>query len=666
MGPEDGAVGPLDGEDRFRRVRRGGPLAQAAAAPLAARRPEADRLSHWLRGPRPFAIALVGGLGCGTTRLLDELVERAGRIGRRGRGPAWLAGRLPAGADTPPSALAAVRRPRCIVVDEADRRPGRLRSLLPVLRDSASAQAPVRLVLHLRAAGPARPELLRGAGERAVRLLEDEPLVLSLARAPLSVVERQRLLRGALAAFAAGAAGARDGRAPRAGQGLGARPLHLVIAPGRRAAGRAAPTDPESALRALMAWADPEAAAAGAESALLRAVACASLTDAAGSAEAVELLRSATGRAPLRAEGLDERVRRLFPAGRGELHWGDPAPRSLALRLANTLRERSELLARALDPRRPTSLLLRPLARCADLLLLDRDPDHPWLEPLAAALPDLSRLAAEEALRPGPARLAEHLACLLAAAADRLPEAALGAARQALHATAGAPLGPALTPLLLVLERDPAPPSSPRGRREARGRDARRARRREDPAPERALEWMARGRPERARLLLHAQLAAPSAPDGDPRELSRRAGLHQLLARAYALSGRAEEAVEQLRREIALRRIADRADGIGCSHFLCEALAELAGILAALGRRDEASRALERAVEATALLARRGDPQARRELPRLLRLRAASKGAREEGAAEPSPPRPLRRGELPRAGSGGARGIRPASPAATG
>ncbi len=173
--------------------------ARADVVPYSAREGLLDELEDWLDVTDPFAACLIGGRGgCGKTRLAVELCKRATTRD-------WLSGLLRGGID--PAALEeliAVPTARLVIVDYAESRPEQLELLLPLLKDRASAEHPVRVLLLVRA-GPRRTEdwteALRGQSEWLDAVV-DECDTRVLEDMPLDSSERQALFNAAAGAFA--------------------------------------------------------------------------------------------------------------------------------------------------------------------------------------------------------------------------------------------------------------------------------------------------------------------------------------------------------------------------------------------------------------------------------------------------------------------------------
>jgi hypothetical protein len=205
--------------------------ARSGVVPFTARADLAGELEGWLTAGEPFYGLVVGGRGgSGKTRLAVELCERA-------RNKGWeLSGLLTRIADQGAlDALTGTQLPRLVVVDYAETRAEQLEILLPELAASATREAPVRVLMLIRASQQgtdnwttklsSRSDWLDALlGECDTRTLEDEPL---------DSGERERLFARASEAFAKRADLSPRPAAPNAsllsGEAFGT-PLMVVVA----------------------------------------------------------------------------------------------------------------------------------------------------------------------------------------------------------------------------------------------------------------------------------------------------------------------------------------------------------------------------------------------------------------------------------------------------
>ena len=155
-------------------------------------------LSAWMTAPEPFAVYLVGGRGgSGKTRLGVQLcVEAAQRQ--------WLCGLLSRTTDIAQlEVLASTATPRLVVIDYAESRSEQLELVLPLLRQQAKLESPVRVLLLVRSA-PRRSddwaEPLRGRGDCLDAVLDDVQVRVLDRMAP-TPEERKALFGSAAAAF---------------------------------------------------------------------------------------------------------------------------------------------------------------------------------------------------------------------------------------------------------------------------------------------------------------------------------------------------------------------------------------------------------------------------------------------------------------------------------
>ena len=104
-----------------------------------------ERLTKWVDAEVAYSALIVSGRGgSGKTRLAVEECRRLGAIG-------WVTGFLVPSADRPSlEELAHVDNPRLVVADYAETQLDLLADLIPLLRDAASSDHPVRLLLLMR------------------------------------------------------------------------------------------------------------------------------------------------------------------------------------------------------------------------------------------------------------------------------------------------------------------------------------------------------------------------------------------------------------------------------------------------------------------------------------------------------------------------------------
>lgn len=173
--------------------------ARSGVLPFAARRGLRQELIEWLKSDAPFAGAVIGGSGgTGKTRLAVELCDWAEE-------EEWLSGILAPIEDLGSlEALANAEIPRLIAVDYAESRANQLNELLPLLASKAAQDAPVRVLLLVRA-GPKRTtdyaESLRNQSDLLDNLL-DRCEMHVLEELPLDEEERAELFEAVAGAFA--------------------------------------------------------------------------------------------------------------------------------------------------------------------------------------------------------------------------------------------------------------------------------------------------------------------------------------------------------------------------------------------------------------------------------------------------------------------------------
>ena len=145
---------------------------------------------------------MIGGAGgSGKTRLAVEICDHAEREG-------WLSGILTR-IDDPASleALAEAPKRRLVAIDYAESRTAQMEILLPLLASRATREAPVRVLLLVRAS-PKRTsdwtEALRNQSDTLDNLLDDCKVHV-LDEVSLSPQERSTLFAAAAAAFAVAA-----------------------------------------------------------------------------------------------------------------------------------------------------------------------------------------------------------------------------------------------------------------------------------------------------------------------------------------------------------------------------------------------------------------------------------------------------------------------------
>jgi tetratricopeptide (TPR) repeat protein len=283
-------------------------------------------LGDWIDGEAPFSGQVIGGRGgSGKTRLAVQACEEV-------RADGWLCGFLTRAADPGMlDALVGAPTARLVVIDYAETRAEQVELLLPLLRENATADAPVRVLLLARTSS-ARPEEWPGQlGNRidALDALLDECEVRLLEEAPFSLAERERLFAVAAESFHGWLGlGAPMAAPPRLADGSFESPLMVVIAAYLAAHGEESPTTRERLLDEVLAherryWRD-SAAGLGADVDLLeRVVAVATLLEVESEGQAVEAIRIVPDLADASAERrgrLARWVRGSYPGPR----WWNP------------------------------------------------------------------------------------------------------------------------------------------------------------------------------------------------------------------------------------------------------------------------------------------------------------------------------------------------------
>jgi hypothetical protein len=173
--------------------------ARSGVVPFAARKGLRQELIEWLQSDTLFAGAVIGGSGgTGKTRLAVELCDWAEEA-------EWLSGILVPIKDLGSlEALAEAETPRLIAVDYAESRATQLNELLSLLASRATQEAPVRVLLLVRA-GPKHTtdwtESLRNQSDLLDNLL-DRCEMHVLEELPLGEEERAELFEAAAGAFA--------------------------------------------------------------------------------------------------------------------------------------------------------------------------------------------------------------------------------------------------------------------------------------------------------------------------------------------------------------------------------------------------------------------------------------------------------------------------------
>jgi tetratricopeptide (TPR) repeat protein len=406
-------------------VRTGSPArlvrARSGVVPYAARRGLGDELEAWVNAADPFAGQVIGGRGgCGKTRLAVELCERAEARG-------WLCGFLSRIAD--PAALEAlVGAPtaRLVVVDYAESRVEQLERLLPLLAGGATADAPVRVLLLVRASPKQTgdwSECLRNRSDSLDALLDEfEPCVLE--DAPLEPAEREALFEAAAGAFAGVDAPPQPSR-QLLGQETFASPLLVVIAAYLAVHGNPEPPSSRaSLLDEVLAheqryWRADARDLLGDDVLARRVVGLATLAGAGGEGEAAELLRLLPDLTDAPAERRARLARWVHEQYPGSSWWNPLEPDLVGEHLvAEVFADRQDVLAAVLAGRDPERMT-QPLEVCARAAA-----DHPAfaaaLQPiLSAQLTSLCELAVAEATTKGGRDLLYGNTTTVAAALDR-------------------------------------------------------------------------------------------------------------------------------------------------------------------------------------------------------------------------------------------------------
>jgi Tetratricopeptide repeat len=339
--------------------------ARSGVVPFTARQGLRTTLLEWLDADAPFAGAVIGGAGgAGKTRLAVEICDRA-------EGAGWLSGFL-AHIDDFGSleALAEAPMPRLVAVDYAESRAAQLKVLLPLLASRATSEAPVRVLLLVRA-GPKRTtdwaESLRNQSDLLDSLL-DRCETHALEELPSEANEREELFEAAASAFAE-----RNGTpvptAPAALQDSSAfvSPLLIVLAAYLTVHGdEAPPRTREELLRAVLRheeryWRSSSGDLFNDEDQPRKVIALTTLVSADSEGEAVDRLRLLPDfvDAPAERLGLVARwAARQYP---GTGWWNPLEPDLVGEQLvADSLSDQPRVLAGALAPNGPRQLL-RPL-----------------------------------------------------------------------------------------------------------------------------------------------------------------------------------------------------------------------------------------------------------------------------------------------------------------
>ncbi len=338
--------------------------ARSGVVPFVARTNLRDELISWLDSDVPFSGAVIGGAGgSGKTRLAVEICDHA-----EGRG--WLSGFLTRIGD-PPSleALAEAPVPRLVAIDYAESRTAQMEALLPLLASRATRDAPVRVLLLVRA-GPKRTsdwaEAMRNQSDTLDNLL-DECAVHVLDELSLAPQERLELFTAAAAAFA-DRLGVDTPGAPveLADSPAFAGPLLIVLAAYLATQGTDAPATREELLRAVVAheeryWRSSSANIFADQDQARRVIALTTLVAAGSESEAIDRLRLLPDLADAPAErlGLIARwARKQYP---GSGWWNPLEPDLIGEQLvADEFFELHEALAAALDMT-DVADLIRPL-----------------------------------------------------------------------------------------------------------------------------------------------------------------------------------------------------------------------------------------------------------------------------------------------------------------
>ncbi len=358
-------------------------------------------LESWIDTESAFAGSVIGGRGgSGKTRLAVELCE-----GLRGRN--WLCGFLSRIAD-PAMLDALVHAPtaRLVVVDYAESRVEQLQLLLPLLEADATAEAPVRVLLLVRAA-PSQAKHWPGRLRNQIDTLDavlDACEVRLLEDAPLQIADRTRLFEAAAAAFAARL----DPPAPVPGPPelngeVFGNPLMIVIAAYLAAHGNAAPPSTRTELldevlaHERRYWRESSEAIDGDDVLLERLVALATLTYAENEADAADLLRLLPDLADAPTERRNRLARWIREQYPGPRWWNPLEPDLVGEHLvAECFTDQPESLRTVLGGTHPDAITrpLEVLARAAG--------DHPDLEAtlrpiLSGLLEQLCRIAVSQA-----------------------------------------------------------------------------------------------------------------------------------------------------------------------------------------------------------------------------------------------------------------------------
>ncbi len=381
--------------------------ARSGVVPFTVRADLADKLEAWLTTDEAFSGVVVGGRGgSGKTRLAVELCERARRKSMPLSGLlARIAGESALGA------LVTTKLPRLVVVDYAETRAEQLEILLPQLAAGATEQAPVRVLMLIRASSQGTSdwaERLRGRSDWLDARLE-ECDTYTLEDAPLDTEERAQLFAGAAQAFvkSAGRSNAPPQPAPPLASVLEgeafATPLMVVIAAYLGVHGERLPVSRDALFDGILEHEERYWRATGgdlftpASKLPRRAAALATLCAAETSAAAVEHLRllpqlaGATGE---RLDDISEWARGLYP---GAGWWSPLEPDRIGEHLIATMFTNEPGIIAAVLANGDPGQITWPLT-----ILSRAAADHPEfrdaLRPvLAASLHHLCELAVKQA-----------------------------------------------------------------------------------------------------------------------------------------------------------------------------------------------------------------------------------------------------------------------------
>ena len=385
--------------------------ARYAVVPFQAQGDLYQRLLEWSHWPDAFALRVVAGTaGAGKTRIGIELCRELARLD-------WLTGLLKLKVDLEALEVL-VRTPtaRLVVIDYAETRREQLDQVLPMLKQEARAEQPVRVLLTTRGRTASAEEVRRTLYEYSDQLdvLVDRAAIDLLSERPFGEVERAALFQAAVEAISHRLGGeAAEGRrlSPDLAGPLLTTPLMVLIAAYLGVAEGGIPTTRGELMEGILGHEDrywelaAEAGKLSVDKALRRrAVALSTLVgvdpgqpEAGAEKEAAELLRLVPdlGRAnEERRRVLARWVHELYP---GSVWWNPVEPDLVGEHLvATTYGDQVEVLAGALTDRRPEALVqpLRLLARAAH--------DHSDLaqslrEVVTERMADLCRTAIEQA-----------------------------------------------------------------------------------------------------------------------------------------------------------------------------------------------------------------------------------------------------------------------------